>query len=59
MSIIIQWVIVGIIIAVATVFLVKRLARSTKGGCSGCCEGCKMAGKCEPGTTEGMNEMRR
>ncbi|MHB9036856.1 MAG: hypothetical protein ACYC64_09320 [Armatimonadota bacterium] len=43
MSELLQWVIVGISAIIAALYLYKRLAKSTKGECSGCC-GCKSAG---------------
>lgn len=43
MSEFIQWVIVGVAVAAAAVFLVKRL-RPSKRGC--CCTGCPHAGSC-------------
>lgn len=42
MSETIQWLVVGIIVAAAVIYLVKHLRPSK----SGCCEGCPRAGSC-------------
>jgi hypothetical protein len=43
MSDIVQWVIVGVIVVAAAIYLVKHLRPSKK---DGCCAGCPYAGSC-------------
>ena len=40
MSEILQWVIVGAAVVVATVFLVRRMRKRASGTCGSCCEVC-------------------
>ncbi|MCE5323772.1 FeoB-associated Cys-rich membrane protein [bacterium] len=42
MSVILQWIIVGILVVLASVYLARRFAKSSRGDCTGC-SGCKTA----------------
>jgi hypothetical protein len=42
MSEVIQWIIVGLLVAGAAIYLIKRLKPTDKG----CCAGCPYAGSC-------------
>lgn len=52
MSEIMQWIVVGLIVAAAVVFLIRRLKPSKE---TGCCSGCPRAASC-PAATEDLSK---
>ncbi|MCL5104214.1 MAG: FeoB-associated Cys-rich membrane protein [Armatimonadetes bacterium] len=46
MTTIIQWIIVGAAVAIAAIYLIRKLRRESTGDCDGCCEGCKTREDC-------------
>lgn len=41
MSDIVQWIVVGAVVVAAFFYMYKKIKRSSKGECGGCCSGCK------------------